>query len=149
MDLSRCGRTFCNVHDDKHDACHVLTSSTTVLTYISTSLARISTYSAVTPKDHPRRPPTSPSPCLRSTAYSHVEASSGITTTKVRSKSYCIARRDVNCTLDDVGLFSYGLGHPMKPHRMRMTHDLVAAYGMLPQMQIFVSGYALLCRPGS
>ncbi|KLO05914.1 hypothetical protein SCHPADRAFT_1002635 [Schizopora paradoxa] len=38
---------------------------------------------------------------------------------------------------NDVGLYSYGLGHPMKPHRMRMTHDLVAAYGMLPKMQIF------------
>ena len=37
---------------------------------------------------------------------------------------------------DDVGLFSYGLGHPMKPHRMRMTHDLVSAYGMLDKMQV-------------
>ncbi|KAI5121201.1 hypothetical protein M0805_006002 [Coniferiporia weirii] len=37
---------------------------------------------------------------------------------------------------NDVGLFSYGLGHPMKPHRMRMTHDLVSAYGMLDKMQV-------------
>lgn len=36
----------------------------------------------------------------------------------------------------DVGLFSYGLGHPMKPHRMRMTHDLVSAYGMLDKMHV-------------
>lgn len=39
---------------------------------------------------------------------------------------------------DDTGLFSYGLGHPMKPHRMRMTHDLVSSYGMLNKMQIMV-----------
>lgn len=37
---------------------------------------------------------------------------------------------------NDVGLFSYGLGHPMKPHRMRMTHDLVSAYGMLDKMHV-------------
>lgn len=38
----------------------------------------------------------------------------------------------------DIGSFTYGLGHPMKPHRMRVTHDLVAAYGMLDKMQILV-----------
>lgn len=37
---------------------------------------------------------------------------------------------------DDVGLFSYGHGHAMKPHRMRMTHDLVASYGMLDKMEV-------------
>lgn len=37
---------------------------------------------------------------------------------------------------DDVGLFSYGLGHPMKPHRIRMTHDLVSSYGMLDKMHV-------------
>ncbi|THH08234.1 hypothetical protein EW145_g2851 [Phellinidium pouzarii] len=37
---------------------------------------------------------------------------------------------------NDVGLFSYGLGHPMKPHRIRMTHDLVSAYGMLDKMHV-------------
>ncbi|KAJ7718636.1 histone deacetylase RPD3 [Mycena metata] len=36
----------------------------------------------------------------------------------------------------DVGGYTYGLGHPMKPHRVRVTHDLVSAYGMLPQMQV-------------
>lgn len=44
---------------------------------------------------------------------------------------------------DDVGLFSYGLGHPMKPHRMRMAHDLVSAYGMLDKMQVLVRGFLL------
>jgi acetoin utilization deacetylase AcuC-like enzyme len=40
--------------------------------------------------------------------------------------------------LDDTGMFSYGLGHPMKPYRMRMTHNLVSAYGMLPKMTTLV-----------
>lgn len=37
----------------------------------------------------------------------------------------------------DVGNFSYGLGHPMKPHRMRMTHNLVTNYGLHKKMDIF------------
>ncbi|KAL1746253.1 hypothetical protein HDZ31DRAFT_34574 [Schizophyllum fasciatum] len=36
----------------------------------------------------------------------------------------------------DVGAYTYGLGHPMKPHRMRVTHELVSAYGMLDKMHI-------------
>lgn len=39
----------------------------------------------------------------------------------------------------DVGSFTYGLGHPMKPQRMRMTHELVSAYGMLDKMHVLVS----------
>ncbi|CEL59583.1 histone deacetylase 1/2 [Rhizoctonia solani AG-1 IB] len=37
----------------------------------------------------------------------------------------------------DVGLYSYGGAHPMKPYRMRMTHHLVAAYDMLQKMDVF------------
>ena len=40
---------------------------------------------------------------------------------------------------DDVGAYTYGLGHPMKPHRIRVTHDLVTAYGMLDKIHILVS----------
>lgn len=36
----------------------------------------------------------------------------------------------------DTGSYTYGLGHPMKPHRMRVTHDLVSAYGMLDKMHV-------------
>lgn len=36
----------------------------------------------------------------------------------------------------DTGSYTYGLGHPMKPHRMRVTHDLVSAYGMLEKMHV-------------
>ena len=39
----------------------------------------------------------------------------------------------------DVGAFTYGLGHPMKPQRMRVTHELVSAYGMLDKMHVLVS----------
>ncbi len=38
----------------------------------------------------------------------------------------------------DIGSFSYGLGHPMKPLRMRVTHNLVSAYSMLPKMDVIV-----------
>ncbi|KAK0502459.1 hypothetical protein EDD18DRAFT_1140885 [Armillaria luteobubalina] len=36
----------------------------------------------------------------------------------------------------DVGAYTYGLGHPMKPHRMRVAHDLITAYEMLPKMHV-------------
>ncbi|ORY00641.1 histone deacetylase, partial [Basidiobolus meristosporus CBS 931.73] len=36
----------------------------------------------------------------------------------------------------DVGNYSYGPGHPMKPHRMRMTHNLVVNYGLHRKMEI-------------
>ena len=40
--------------------------------------------------------------------------------------------------LADVGNYYYGQGHPMKPHRMRMTHNLLINYGLYQQMQIYV-----------
>ncbi|KAF4575430.1 hypothetical protein EYR40_004831 [Pleurotus pulmonarius] len=36
----------------------------------------------------------------------------------------------------DVGAYTYGLGHPMKPHRIKLTHDLVSAYDMMDKMHI-------------
>lgn len=39
----------------------------------------------------------------------------------------------------DVGNYSYGFGHPMKPHRMRMVHNLVLNYGLDKKMQILVA----------
>ena len=38
----------------------------------------------------------------------------------------------------DVGAYTYGLGHPMKPHRIQVAHELVTAYDMLPKMQVLV-----------
>mmetsp|Transcript_11183 Transcript_11183/g.43603 ORF Transcript_11183/g.43603 Transcript_11183/m.43603 type:complete len:507 (-) Transcript_11183:81-1601(-) len=37
----------------------------------------------------------------------------------------------------DVGNFYYGQGHPMKPHRVRMTHNLLLHYGIYKEMEVF------------
>lgn len=37
----------------------------------------------------------------------------------------------------EIGNFYYGQGHPMKPHRMRMAHDLLHSYGMLEKMEVY------------
>ena len=37
----------------------------------------------------------------------------------------------------DVGNFYYGQGHPMKPHRVRMTHNLVVNYGLYRNLEVF------------
>jgi len=37
----------------------------------------------------------------------------------------------------DVGNYYYGQGHPMKPHRIRMTHNLVLNYGLYRKMEIY------------
>ncbi|XP_050145887.1 histone deacetylase 19-like [Malus sylvestris] len=36
----------------------------------------------------------------------------------------------------EVGNYYYGQGHPMKPHRIRMTNALLAHYGLLQNMQV-------------
>ena len=36
----------------------------------------------------------------------------------------------------DVGNFHYGPGHPMKPHRLSVTHSLVLNYGLHKKMQV-------------
>lgn len=37
----------------------------------------------------------------------------------------------------DVGNFHYGPGHPMKPHRLSVTHSLVMNYGLHKKMKIY------------
>ncbi|CAM9754310.1 unnamed protein product, partial [Choristocarpus tenellus] len=37
----------------------------------------------------------------------------------------------------EIGNYHYGQGHPMKPHRVRMTHNLVVNYGMYRKMDVF------------
>ncbi|KAH9694203.1 Histone deacetylase 19 [Citrus sinensis] len=49
----------------------------------------------------------------------------------------------------EVGNYYYGQGHPMKPHRIRMTHALLAHYGLLQNMQVlkpFPARERDLCR---
>ncbi|KAF9255973.1 histone deacetylase RPD3 [Marasmius fiardii PR-910] len=36
----------------------------------------------------------------------------------------------------DVGSYTYGIHHPMKPHRIRIAHELIGAYDMFGKMQI-------------
>lgn len=43
----------------------------------------------------------------------------------------------------------YGPSHPMKPHRIRMTHSLVMNYGLYKKMEIFVRFLAGLNNDGS
>lgn len=40
--------------------------------------------------------------------------------------------------LGDIGNYYYGQGHPMKPHRMRMAHNLILNYGLYRKMEIYV-----------
>ena len=40
-------------------------------------------------------------------------------------------------TLGDIGNYYYGQGHPMKPHRIRMTHNLLLNYGLYRKMEIY------------
>jgi histone deacetylase 1/2 len=47
----------------------------------------------------------------------------------------------------DVGNYAYVSGHPMKPHRIRMTHSLVMNYGLYKKMEIYVSFLATHLEP--
>ncbi|VDM98010.1 unnamed protein product, partial [Onchocerca ochengi] len=37
----------------------------------------------------------------------------------------------------DVGNYYYGQGHPMKPHRIRMAHNLILNYGLYRRMEVY------------
>lgn len=37
----------------------------------------------------------------------------------------------------DVGNFHYGVGHPMKPHRLSVLSSLVMNYGLHKKMEIY------------
>eukprot|EP00605_Chrysophyceae_sp_TOSAG23-4_P000355 GSChrysophyteH1.ASY1.ANO1.402.1 assembled CDS len=43
---------------------------------------------------------------------------------------------------DDMGLYYYGPGHPMKPHRLRLTHKLITSYGLYRKMTVYKSAVA-------
>lgn len=42
----------------------------------------------------------------------------------------------------DVGNYHYGPGHPMKPHRLTLTHNLVFSYNLHKKMDIFLPYHA-------
>ena len=37
----------------------------------------------------------------------------------------------------EVGNYHYGPGHPMKPHRLALTHNLVMNYGLFRKMSVY------------
>jgi len=37
----------------------------------------------------------------------------------------------------EIGNYHYGQGHPMKPHRVRMAHNLIVGYGLYKDMEVF------------
>jgi histone deacetylase 1/2 len=37
----------------------------------------------------------------------------------------------------DIGHYYYGPGHPMKPHRLKLTHHLLLSYGLYRQMEVY------------
>ena len=39
---------------------------------------------------------------------------------------------------NEVGNFMYASDHAMKPHRLRMVHNLLLNYGLVSEMQIYV-----------
>lgn len=48
------------------------------------------------------------------------------------------SRKKVSYYYDfDVGNYYYGQGHPMKPHRIRMTHNLILNYGLYRKMEVY------------
>ena len=38
---------------------------------------------------------------------------------------------------ETIGNYHYGAGHPMRPHRVRLTHNLIVNYGLYKHMNIF------------
>ncbi|CDF35964.1 histone deacetylase [Chondrus crispus] len=49
-----------------------------------------------------------------------------------------MSKKRVSYFMDhDVGGYYYGKDHPMKPHRIAMTHNLVLAYGLYRKMEIY------------
>jgi histone deacetylase 1/2 len=54
------------------------------------------------------------------------------------SNPHGTSKRRVSYFYDpEVGNYHYGQGHPMKPHRARMTHNLIVNYGLHRKMDVF------------
>ena len=39
---------------------------------------------------------------------------------------------------NDAGNFAYDPGHPMKPFRIQLAHELIMSYGLYRKMEIYV-----------
>lgn len=63
---------------------------------------------------------------------------SAAASTEVKSNATDGVKRRVAYFYDgEIGNYHYGQGHPMKPHRVRMTHNLVVNYGLYRKMDVF------------
>lgn len=73
-------------------------------------------------------------------AHTQCRINGSLTTMTVSSEEYAyVVAVLISADTADTGAYTYGLGHPMKPQRMRITHELVSAYGMLDKMHVLVS----------
>ena len=52
----------------------------------------------------------------------------------------CNIAADSSHCVGEVGGAYYGIKHPMKPHRMRMTNELIIEYGLVDHLDVYVSG---------
>jgi len=50
---------------------------------------------------------------------------------------FSLSYSTLHCCVAEIGNYHYGQGHPMKPHRVRMTHNLVVNYGLYREMEVF------------
>jgi histone deacetylase 1/2 len=49
-----------------------------------------------------------------------------------------MSKKNVSYFYDgDIGNYYYGQGHPMKPHRIKMTHNLLLNYGLYKHMEVY------------
>ena len=60
------------------------------------------------------------------------------TFTQTSNDQFGKAKRRVSYFYDtEIGNYHYGMGHPMKPHRVRMTHNLIVNYNLYREMEVF------------
>lgn len=52
--------------------------------------------------------------------------------------SYCGGLGGLLAPPADEGHYYYGPGHPMKPHRLKLTHHLLLSYGLYRQLEVYV-----------
>lgn len=64
-----------------------------------------------------------------------------VSTTVIVSRPAAFDLSIISCctSAGEVGSMYYGPNHPMKPHRLSMTHSLVLGYGLHEKMEVYVS----------
>ncbi len=57
----------------------------------------------------------------------------------------CFVLQGARAHAGEFGENYYGANHPMKPHRLCMTHHLVLGYGLHKHMEVYVSHPSCAC----